>query len=365
MSTASSLRTDNVRFSLEAVKGPHKGLTFESDKTSITIGRGPENDIVLTDDPRVSRQHAEIKQSLGQFYLVNLSQKNFVLLNNQNITSEKIDNKSVIQVGETEFKFIAQGSTNLLEPVSPVLAPVPTPAPPSAMSGIPSVHAGGVPSVAPPPPPPGYGRGPAPQAPPPGYGAAPARPYTPPSGLAALIQHPKFKVYFVVALVGLLGFYMLKGGKTRKVEDRPFRTSEELEVSRTEAENEIKQFQERKDKMKIAVYQKAYENFLRGYRDYRQGQYARAREAFQLVLNLDPENELARRYFNLAKIRFDELIKFNMLQGRRYLEKQNYRMCRSNFQTVMTMLGNDPSNPEYVEAKTYHEQCNTALEGRY
>lgn len=353
MSTASSLRADNLKFTLEVVKGPHAGLVFESDKTSITIGRGPENDIVLAEDPRVSRQHAEIKQSLGQFYLVNLSQKNFVLLNGKNITSEKIDGKSVIQVGESEFKFVVQGSTNLLEPVAPVMTPVKS-APESPL--VPAQQGPRPPMPAMPPPPP-Y----------PGYGQAP--PHTPPPPRAAYPNtggdSGRMGFYIVLALIGLGLFVMLKGGKTRVANDRPFRTAEELEVSRQEAENEIKMFQERKDKMKVAVYQKAYENFLRGYRDYRQGQFARAREAFQLVLNLDPDNELARRYYNLAKIRFDEVIKFNMLQGRRYLEKHNYRMCRANFKTVMTMLGNDPSNPEYVEAKTYHEQCQIALEGHY
>ena len=174
-----------------------------------------------------------------------------------------------------------------------------------------------------------------------------------------------------MALFAVIGFILISfvisglGKKTKKVESRAFRTEEELNVVRAEAENEIKAFQERSQKMNQQIYQKAYENFLRGYRDYRQGQYGRAKESFQLVLNLDPDNELAKRYLNLARIRFDEMVKFNMLQGRRYLEKHNYRMCKASYQTVMTMLGNDPSNPEYKESLNLHRQCSLAIESRF
>lgn len=390
MSTAPSLTGEVLRFALEAVKGPHKGQKFEFNRTSITIGRGPENDIVLSEDPRVSRQHCEIKQSLGQFYLINLSQKNFILLNGQNVQSEKMDPKSTIQVGETEMMFTVQGSTNFLEPVSP--GSVSLQRPPGAPAGAPTAGPRPLPNSVPNPPP--FGGGvpapmgsgspapmpggspapwmpPAPGGPPPGanpfqYSAPPPRPAAPPpSPIGQLLGNKRVRVYGVLIFIGLIAFMALKSTRKERVDNRAFRTAEEIDATRQLAESDMKVFRDRRDKMQAMIYQKAYENFLRGYRDYRLGQYARARDAFQVVLNLDPENELGKRYYNLAKIRFDEVVKFHMLQGRRYLEKQNYRMCRSNLQTVMTMLGNDPSNPEYKEAKMLHEQCTAAQEGRY
>ncbi|MBX2988496.1 MAG: FHA domain-containing protein [Bdellovibrionaceae bacterium] len=358
MSAAPSI-ADNLRFTLEVLKGPHAGMKLEFDKGTISIGRGVENDVVLANDPRVSRQHAEIKQSLGQFYLVNLSQKNFVLLNGQNIATEKMESKAVLQIGESEIRFTVQGSTNLLEPISPaaVVVPLKAEAPAARPSAAPGPRPQQAPAFPPPPVSPGM---------PAGFNASSMpRPPSGPSSGGGLFANRKFVMYAVIALMVVLFVLANAGKKTKKVEDRPFRTEEELGVARQEAENEIKAFQERKERMNQQIYQKAYENFLRGYRDYRQGQYLRARESFQVVLNLDPENELARRYMNLSKIRFDELVKFNMLQGRRYLEKQNYRMCKARYQTVMTMLGYDPSSPEYKEALMMHKQCSVALEGRY
>lgn len=399
---------ENQKFILEVVKGPHAGDTFESDKGSITVGRGPENDLVLTNDPRVSRQHIEIRQSLGQFYLVNMSQKNFVLLDGANVTSEKIDSKAVFQVGDSEIKFTVQGSTSLLEPVAPLgavgtppsvpppapklgvgvssplmVAPLPTPTPgpisnplstqmpgptPNAFGGgqiLAQMPGGALPAAhhMPQPPMPSmghhsssmYGGFPSPG------GSVSSPSYTPASD-------SKKKFFYIVggAIVLLMVSVMMSTKGTQKnVENKAFRTTDELELARKQSEDVTKGFQERRDKMNQMLFQKANENFMRGYRDYRQGQYLRAKEAFQVVLNLDPENDLARRYLNLSKIRFDEMVKFHMLQGRKYREKQNYRMCKAHFQTVMTLLGTDPTNMEYKEARQLHRECTTALDARF
>lgn len=371
MSIASSPSSAvSLRFSLEVTKGPHTGLKVEFEKSKITIGRGPENDLVLAEDPRISRQHAEIKQSMGQFYIVNLSQKNFILVDNVNVQTDKIESKAVLQIGESEIRFFVNGSTNHLEPISPGSVSIPL-----NRYEVPSAIPGDVVSTSNPlssplktpaqrplggtlPPASAYGQ--APLAQPSGY-----RMQSRATPLPNPEKNKKMVLFGGIALV-LFGFFFMNASKkSKRVDDKPFRSIAEIDLSRQDSENEIKAFQERKEKMDQQIYQKAYENFLRGYRDYRQGQYSRAREFFQVVLNLDPDNELARRYLNLAKIRFDEIVKFNMLQGRRYLEKQNYRMCKASYQTVMTMLGNDLGSPEYKEALTRHKECSVAQAGRY
>lgn len=392
--SAAPVLSENLKFTLEVLKGPHAGETFESDKVSITIGRGPENDLVLTNDPRVSRQHVEIKQSLGQFYVVNMSQRNFILLNGANVSSEKLDSKSVLQVGDSEVRFTVQGSTSLLEPVAPVASappfvPPPMPRPstgapsPLVATPMPASQMGPGPGPSPSPlatmgggayPTTGYAQPPMPHSMPlgapmyggyasPGMGAPPRAASYPTAGGGA-----KKKFFYIVGgavVLLMLSVMMSTKGTQKNVEQKAFRTTEELELARKESEEVTKSFQERRDKMNQMLFQKANENFLRGYRDYRQGQYLRAKEAFQVVLNLDPENDLARRYLNLTKIRFDEVVKFHMLQGRKYREKQNYRMCRAHFQTVMTLLGTDPTNIEYKEARQLHRECTTAYETRY
>ena len=74
MSAAPKVK-EAIKFSVEVTNGPHAGMRLNFAKGSVTIGRGPENDIVLANDPRTSRQHAEIKQRDGEFLVVNLSSK--------------------------------------------------------------------------------------------------------------------------------------------------------------------------------------------------------------------------------------------------------------------------------------------------
>lgn len=354
---------DLLQFHIEILKGPHAGERFEFQKAQIRMGRDSDNDIVLSKDPRISRHHLEIKQREGHFHVVNVSQKNYVLQNGQNVTNEKIENFAVIQLGDTEFRFLIQGNTQAMEPLVTKMPAHLGIAPAAKAAPLPGESAAAVKPLAVPgafPPPRKSPGGPSPRA-----QFRTASRGSSPSAIDKLVSNPKFSLFAVVGFIAIVMLFSSLGDKTKKAENRAFRTEEELTVVREEAENELKAFEEHKARMNQQIYQKAYENFLRGYRDYRQGQFLRARESFQVVLNLDPENELARRYLNLAKIRFDELVKFHMLQGRRYLEKQNYRMCKASFQTVMTMLGNDPSNPEYKEALMTHRQCAAAMERRF
>jgi tetratricopeptide (TPR) repeat protein len=117
--------------------------------------------------------------------------------------------------------------------------------------------------------------------------------------------------------------------------------------------------------MNEVQYSRAQENFIKGFRDFQQGQYGRARESFQVTLNLDPDNDLAKRYLQLAKIKFDEMVKFSMIQGGRYREKKNWRKCQASFQNVITMLQSRKDDQTYLEAKRYYDECSLHAEGRY
>ncbi|KYG69330.1 hypothetical protein AZI87_09065 [Bdellovibrio bacteriovorus] len=383
MSAAPQVK-DTIKFNIEVTKGPHAGLKSTFAKASVTIGRGPENDIVLSGDPRTSRQHAEIKQRSGhEFVIVNLSQKNYVLVNGQNIQSEIINNDSVIQIGDTEIRFHAElppsvsQSAPLASPTASILTPTPSPVTPQmpkpqaptprpmptpngsqGYGGLPTMPTQGMPPAQPmayggyQPPPPGAGPmpGPAPRA----AGGGP-------------LANPKVRFYGIIAIVAIVGWWFFSSSDTKAKKDpNAIRTSS---ISMQDVMDAEKRSQElltiKKEKYDSIQYRRAQENFIKGFRDFQQGQYARAREAFQVVLNLDPDNELAKRYYHLSKIKFDELVKFNMIQGNRYREKRNWRMCQSNYQNVLTMLQNRKDDPTFKEAKQFYEECTLNLEGRF
>lgn len=188
-----------------------------------------------------------------------------------------------------------------------------------------------------------------------------------PSAGGGPLSNPRVRFYAIVAVVGLLAWYFLFSESPKEKKDpNAFRTSALSMADVVEAEKRTQELLTvKKEKYDSIQYRRAQENFIKGFRDFQQGQYARAREAFQVVLNLDPDNELAKRYFHLSKIKFDELVKFNMIQGNRYREKRNWRMCQSNYSNVMTMLQHRKDDPSYKEAKQFYEECTLNLEGRF
>lgn len=353
MSTAPKAKP-HLKFSMEVVKGPHAGASYAFDKPTISIGRGAENDIVLANDARVSRQHAEIKSSGEDHYLVNLSQKNFVLINGVRVQTEKLSGDCIIQIGESEIKFKPDRLPAAKASIPSFSQAMPTPpqqAPPVLQSYAPSHINHQMPTSATA----GF------------QNQMGAHHPGPPAqtGLGSLLQDKRVRFYGLIAIAVLIGWFLLSGGKKTRKDPNAIRMSDQVQLDIQNSEEAKKKFEERKEKFATVEYSRAQENFIKGFRDFQQGQYARSREAFQVVLNLDPENDLAKRYLQLAKIKFDEQVKFSMIQGARYREKKNWRKCQSSFFNVMTMLQSRKDDPTYQEAKRYYEECATAAVGRF
>jgi FOG: FHA domain len=372
MSAAPKLK-EALKYSVEVVKGPHAGLKLSFAKESVSIGRGPENDIVLANDPRVSRHHAEIKQRERDFVIVNLSPKNFILVNGSPAQSELIGNNSVIQIGDCEIRFHADiplaaaapesampATPSVLQPLKPMGMPAGSPVPRPQQQMPPAMQN---PHMPPAMPQQNYGMGPATST---GMGGQQPPPPRRAPASGGLLSNPRVRFYGIIAIIGVALYFFLQPVKKSTKDPNAIRTSELAMADIQQAQKNTEDLMNtKKEKYDTVQYRRAQENFIRGFRDYQQGQYARAREAFQVVLNLDPENELAKRYYHLSKIKFDEMVKFSMIQGNRYREKRNWRMCQSSYSVVMTMLQNRKDDPTFKEAKQFFEECKLNMEGRY
>ncbi len=339
---------NGISFKIQIQRGPLAGQSYSFDKAVVGIGRGTENDLILSNDLRASRKHLEIHWDGVDLRIQNISSKNFLAVNGSQVESAKLESGSIVSVGETEFRIdfenvadneFAEPKTKVFfeEPVvtqMPVLQQTrPNPVPfsmasvgPVGMSGT-GVH---------------------------------SSPRLPPR---AAVGTSKLRFYIIVAIIGI-AFAWLMNSKVTKKKELSFRSSEQIEKDMESSREELQEFEVRKEKLDNVQFQRAQENYIRGFRDYKQGNFGRARESFQVVLNLDPDNELAKRYYQLAKLKFDELVKFHMLQGNRYREKKSWRMCKSSYFHVMTMVSNN-QDPIFKEARQYYDQCSLAQEGRY
>jgi len=92
--------------SIQFLSGPLAGSTFPINKTTITIGREPGNDIVIS-DPTVSRLHARLLYNGSQWTIEKLSPQNSLIVNKREVQQAIINDHDTISVGPgTSFLFI-------------------------------------------------------------------------------------------------------------------------------------------------------------------------------------------------------------------------------------------------------------------
>lgn len=70
----------------------------------ISIGRYPDNDVVLPED-EVSRHHAEVRRLDGGFHVVDLNSLNGTKVNGSGVTDRRLEDGDVIQIGVHSLRF--------------------------------------------------------------------------------------------------------------------------------------------------------------------------------------------------------------------------------------------------------------------
>ena len=356
-----------MKIQMNVVKGPHAGQSFLFYKTPLTIGRGPENDIVLVNDPQVSRTHAKIDLVQNSFEISNLSDKNALLVHAESVVRSVLVNDSNFQVGDSEFSFqFDLGKSVVSVPQTPVVVKQPSQAQVLSLKRPVAIKsAASVPSVK-------------------SNAIAPARPsalaptqqklqnnssaqshYQPAANVAKDKKPMMF--YVIIGIVFCVAAYFyLQPAKIKTVKAKPVLKYEDEIAVKLESSKE-KELRKKRDEDKLnrnsPQYLRAEENFIKGMRDFQLGNFARAQDFFQVVLNLNPSHQLARSYLRLSQVRFDELMQAKLVLGESYYQKHNFSMCESMFKQVMDMLQGKANDQKFKLAQRMAEKCQLAVEG--
>src|SRR6266567_6235731 len=102
---------DSIRF----LTGSVAGNTFQMTKPTITIGREPGNDIVVS-DPSVSRHHVQMSLINGTWTISKLAQQNTVTVNQREVQQSPLNDRDTIGLGSILFLF----QTNTSVPRTPL-----------------------------------------------------------------------------------------------------------------------------------------------------------------------------------------------------------------------------------------------------
>lgn len=373
--------TSQIVCTLMVSNGSNKGTQFKILSQMATIGRGPDNDIVIGDDNQCSRKQASITQTAQGYSLSNISEGNPIYINGKETSSAILKDGDTLQVGSTLMKVALQKNldqslslahpktqtkiriansnaintadsnftkSGIVVPQTPVNFPVAGPSTPAIKQGQPNI-ANPRQNVRPMPPRKNGTKG---------YNYKSARKESWFSG--------RTRFYVILLAVGIvLGWFLLSGTK-KKTNEFELRTSEKIaeEINNSNQQIEALEKQQQERGLNSPQYKNAQSYFIKGFRDYQNGQFYRAIQSFQAALAIFPSHKLAQRYVILAQRRFDEEVHANMVQGKRYRERSNFQFCRAAFANVMTML-KDPNNPIFREAKQLYDECDFKMQGRY
>jgi pSer/pThr/pTyr-binding forkhead associated (FHA) protein len=425
VSSATAIQNSAMSLSVRITDGPHAGESFVLKKESFSLGRGAENDIVLPNDPKLSRNH--IRVTFHQDYLTVecLNARNPVLYKENYETKFELRPTERIRAGETEIQFnwdapagertVQVGSDTLaqihaektLVQVTEVSSeqgqqasmPVPmrsgfeNPVPPGGpVLNFPNALSPVMPSSN------EFGKPHADQkldfrvATLPSNSGMPEVHYTPTSGgtlhsnksNALSKSHSKTSsrtlgsvpdsstrrspiiiiAVFAVLLIGLL----LMPDNEKKPRKSNIKDTDQIKKELGQSAEAVEQYMKEKRLLEDGRMDRQYESaqsyYVKGFRDYRQGQYGRAIMSFQAALSFDPNHMLARKYLNQSIKKHAELVQFNLDQARRYRQKNNFRLCRSAAQQVMIMR-RDQNDPQYKDAKGLYDECDTLSKGRF
>jgi pSer/pThr/pTyr-binding forkhead associated (FHA) protein len=389
--------SNSFQITCMVTKGPHKGQSFTFTKSLITIGRGSDNDVVLINDPLVSRNHCHISVSGNEVVIENLSQKNTLIIEGESVQKWKLLDSSFFSIGDSEITLKIDFEARILQQAVPLAPSYSMDREKTNIQVVQSisdqidkpsteetnqkqelqelkekkVSASKKPKLQVAQPQSSPMAQPQNQAP-----NFPSKPFSQPSSFqtnyplreASRVSDRPIAFYVILAIVTLAAafLYLQPQKSSGKKERKPILKYEDevaLQLnSKTEKETEAdlrKKYEQRNSAMAL----RAQENFQKGMREFQMGQYARAQEFLQVVLNLHPGHQIATKYLNLARVRFDEVLKAKLMLGESSYQKHNFKMCASQYQQVMNMLEGRNRDETYRLAESMYNKCQYAIQG--
>lgn len=104
---AGSTFLSDVRATIVQVSGGAAGSEYELDRARITLGRGPDTDLVF-DDTAMSREHAALELGDDGYRVVDLGSTNGVLVNGAQVSTADLKHGDRLQLGDHVFQYVLE-----------------------------------------------------------------------------------------------------------------------------------------------------------------------------------------------------------------------------------------------------------------
>ncbi len=339
---------------LKVIQGPDSGALFIVLARQVVLGRGEDCDVMVS-DLKASRQHATLRASGGAWELEDLGSANGVSLNGSFTRKVGVRNRDVFSVGDTFFEFMdssLEGTQMLTAPGAGIQAVV---------QGQRAVinHEARVAEL----------RGAKGES----LGSIASELFKPKSGApvasGGLLKNP---LVIGVLGVGVVLLFFVDDPKPTG-NRKPARASKDAALVMNA--KDLAEYlppevlaqanglsRDGKGDSLTLQTQKSVAMFIKGgFREYRQGNYLRAKVQFENVLQIAPANNLARVYLENCNRKIDADVKRYMELGRKDLEAGKFRNAKAQFEAVLRLLFKDQSNANFVESQEHVELIQKAI----
>jgi len=280
-----------VYFRLVCLTGTTKGESYVLLGNRIILGRSDKTDIKLL-DVKASREHAEITKVGNNWVVTDLGSQNGIMVNDKKVSQQQLNEGDKLIIGTTVYKFakveVAQKNKVIKEKEED-----------------------------------------------------------------SLEEKPKGKKN-IVPLVLLVGFfiYFLLDEDTTVTNQDPERKRKINQASYGDISNEfdsaLKKRQANEDK---AIKEKLNVIYQKGRREFREGNYLRAIEEFQLALIISPGDSQAEYLLRKTKEKLDKTIEEYTVRAERDTGALKYSSAIVSYCSIMRLLATRPGDKRYKNAE--------------
>ncbi len=290
-----NISTEGINYRLLCLTGENKGTSYFLLEKRLLMGRDDSVDIQVL-DIKSSRKHGELKKIGEDYYLTDLGSQNGILVNDLKIKQHKLQEGDKVIIGKTVFKY----SKIINKPKLKIVDEVDNEAGDNKKANLKTVR-------------------------------------------------------LILLVVCSLSFAYLFISEEPKKGEKKKAIVEEVKTL-----NVMEEIIKNKNKKVDRELKKKLNTLLhRGQREYREGNYFRALEEFNLALILNPSDGQTNFYINRTRQRLDQYIRDLFLKARKEVESLKYKKALISYCSIISLLRNYKEDQRYKDAQkniTYVEE---------
>jgi pSer/pThr/pTyr-binding forkhead associated (FHA) protein len=307
---------------VRVLKGPDQGVVFVLKESSMTFGRGEDVDVMIS-DLKASRSHARLDFTREGWIMNDLGSANGIFFQGEYIRKFAVTSGEHFTVGDTIFEFFTNSeSTRVI--TAPMRSALEVSNSDQSLINQ-RMKVKGLAKAA--------------------QTAAPAA--------GSVKKKDNKRTLILLALLGGGYLYMDQAPEPHRA--AVVKKSDKKE----DADRSLSSYLPAGVSRDIEKVAEQY--YRQGFREYREGNYLRAKAQFELALQVNPDHSFARHYLASAEHEIDVEIKKMISTAQKATVAGRLREAKGYYETAMRLMYYDRSNPDFIDCDESLKKINEEL----